>query len=138
MNLKTLLITTVVSLASFVATFPVKANISQKGVQGINDISVTSNSSVVNQLNQPYLIARSNWVTLAGGRSKRINLRTRPTINSDTKGYGLGGDRVQNLQCVQDKDRRGSQLNWCRVKFPRSGAIGWIRNDNIIFSDGGE
>ncbi|MBC1241132.1 SH3 domain-containing protein [Nostoc sp. 2RC] len=138
MKLKTLLITTVVSLASFVATFPVKANISHEGAQGINDVSVTSNSSFVNQLNQPYLIARSNWVTLAGGRSRRINLRTRPTVNSATKGYGLGGDRVQNLQCVQDKDKSGSNLNWCRVKFPKSGAIGWIRSDNIIFSDGGE
>ncbi|ODH03344.1 hypothetical protein A4S05_20100 [Nostoc sp. KVJ20] len=138
MKLKTLIVTTVVSLASFVATSPVKANISHGRVQGINDVSVTPNSSVVNQLNQPYFIARTNWVTLAGGRSKRINLRTRPTINSSTKGYGLGGDRVQNLECVQDKDRGGRNRNWCRVKFPKSGAIGWIRSDNIIFSDGGE
>ncbi len=138
MKLKTLLITTVVSLASVVATFPVKANISHGRVQGINDVSVTSNPSVVHQLNQPYLIARPNWVTLAGGRSRKINLRTRPTITSSTKGYGLGGDRAQNLQCVQDRDRGGRNRNWCRVKFPKSGAIGWIRSDNIIFSDGGE
>jgi hypothetical protein len=138
MKLKTLLVTTVVSLASFVVTFPVKANALHEQVQGINDVYATSNPSVVNQLSQPDLIARPNWARLSGGRSRRVNLRTRPTINSSTKGYGLGGDRVQNLQCVQDKDRRGSQLNWCRVKFPKSGAIGWIRSDNIIFSDGGE
>ncbi|MEH2452988.1 hypothetical protein [Nostoc sp.] len=138
MKLKTLLVTTVLSLASITATFPVKANITNERAQGINGVSVTSNPSVVNQLSQPYIIARSNWVRLSGGRSRRINLRTRPTINSSTKGYGLGGDRVQNLQCVQDKDRGGSQLNWCRVKFPKSAAIGWVRSDKIIFSDGGE
>ncbi len=138
MKIKILLVTTVVSLASFVATFPVKANVSYEQVQEINNVSRPSNPSVIKQLNQPYLIARSNWVTLAGGRSRRINLRTRPTINSGTKGYGLGGDRVKNLQCVQDQDRGGRNRNWCRVKFPRSGAIGWIRSDNIIFSDGGE
>ncbi|WP_414514833.1 hypothetical protein [Nostoc sp. PCC 9305] len=138
MKLTTLLVTTVLSLASITATFPVKANITNKRVQGINDVSVTSNPSVINQLSQPYIIARTNWVRLSGGRARRINLRTRPTINSSTKGYGLGSDRVQNLQCVQDKDRRGSKLNWCQVKFPKSGVIGWIRSDNIIFSDGGE
>ncbi|MEH2293788.1 SH3 domain-containing protein [Nostoc sp.] len=138
MKLKTLLVTTVLFLASITTTFPVKANITNEQVQGINDVSVTSNPSVVNQLSQPYIIAKSNWVRLSGGRSRRINLRTRPTINSPTSGYGLGGDRVQNLQCVQDKDRRGSQLNWCKVKFPKSGAFGWVRSDNIIFSDGGE
>ncbi|OKH38012.1 hypothetical protein NIES2101_36220 [Calothrix sp. HK-06] len=138
MKCKTLLVTSVVSLASFLAAFPVKANVSYEQMQGVNNVSGISNLSVINQLNHPYLIARSNWVTLAGGRSRRINLRTRPTINSGTKGYGLGGDRVRNLQCVQDQDRGGRNRNWCRVKFPRSGAIGWIRSDNIIFSDGGE
>ncbi|MBD2450727.1 hypothetical protein H6G76_27085 [Nostoc sp. FACHB-152] len=138
MKIRTSLLATVLSLASITPAFPVKANIVNSQVQGINDVSVSSNPSPVNQLNQPYLIAKPNWVTLTGSRSRRINLRSRPTINSSTRGYGLGGDRVQNLQCVQDKDRRGSQLNWCRVKFPKSGAIGWIRSDNIIFSDGGE
>ncbi|MEH1844310.1 MAG: hypothetical protein V7L25_04695 [Nostoc sp.] len=138
MKLKTLLVTTVLSLASITVTFPVKANITNERVQGINDVSVTSNPSVVNQSSQPHIIARTNWVRLSGGRSRRINLRTRPTINSSTKGYGLGGDRVQNLRCVQDRDRRGSQLNWCQVKFSKSGAIGWIRSDNIIFSSDGE
>lgn len=138
MKIRTSLLATVLSLASIAPAFPVKANIVNPQLQGINDVSVSSSPSLVNQSNQPYLIARPNWVRLTGSRSRRVNLRTRPTINSSTRGYGLGGDRVQNLQCVQDRDRGGRERNWCRVKFPRSGAVGWIRSDNLIFNDGGE
>ncbi|MGF1497963.1 MAG: SH3 domain-containing protein [Elainellaceae cyanobacterium] len=67
----------------------------------------------------------------------RINLRQQPTVNSGTNGYGLVGDRVELLECRQDYDTPGSDLNWCEVRFPQSGAIGWIRSDFIIFpSDG--
>ncbi|WP_200817583.1 SH3 domain-containing protein [Calothrix rhizosoleniae] len=73
----------------------------------------------------------------ANNPNTQINLRTRPTINSSTNGYGVPGDRVQNLECRQDNDRPGSDLNWCRVRFLQSGAIGWIRSDFINFpSDG--
>ncbi|MEA5571949.1 SH3 domain-containing protein [Calothrix sp. UHCC 0171] len=139
MKLKTSLVATVLSLASIATAFPVKANMVNTQVPAINnDVFASSNPSFFNQSKQPNLIARTNWARLAGGRTRRINLRARPTINSRIQGYGLGGDRVQNLQCVQDNDRGGRGRNWCKVKFPRSGAIGWIRSDNIIFSDGGE
>jgi hypothetical protein len=39
---------------------------------------------------------------------------------------------------VQDKDQPGSDLNWCKVKFQKSKAVGWVRSDHIIFADGGE
>lgn len=78
-------------------------------------------------------------VTLrAQSAGAHINLRSRPTVNSSLMGYGLPGDRVELLQCVQDTDSPNSDLNWCRVRFPQSGAIGWIRSDFIIFNDGGE
>lgn len=67
----------------------------------------------------------------------QINLRTEPTIYSRANGYGLPEDEVHIIECVIDQDTVGSDLNWCRVQFLQSGAIGWVRSDFIIFpSDG--
>lgn len=95
----------------------------------------------MNQSNNSTPTANANTRTAtlnAKNPNTRINLRTRSTINSSTNGYGLVGDRVQILQCRQDNDRPGSDLNWCQVKFPKSGTLGWVRSDFIIFNDGGE
>lgn len=74
---------------------------------------------------------------VAHTNGSHINLRSSATINSRPHGYGLAGDRVNILECVQDNDTAGSNLNWCQVQFLQSGAIGWIRSDFIIFpSDG--
>lgn len=67
----------------------------------------------------------------------QINLRTAPTVYSRANGYGLGGDQVDILECVLDHDTVDSDLNWCRVQFLQSGAIGWIRSDFIIFASDG-
>jgi hypothetical protein len=73
----------------------------------------------------------------AHDRGSQINLRTQPTVRSRANGYGLAGDQVNILECVEDNDTTGSDLNWCKVQFLESGAIGWIRSDFIIFpSDG--
>jgi SH3-like domain-containing protein len=78
-------------------------------------------------------------VTLtARDRGAHINLRSQPTARSRAVGYGLPGDRVDLWQCVQDYDTPGSDLNWCKVHFPVSGAVGWIRSDFIIFPSDGE
>jgi hypothetical protein len=70
-------------------------------------------------------------------RASQINVRSEPTIYSYAHSYGLAGDQVEILQCVQDTDTAGSDLNWCEVQFLSSGAIGWVRSDFIIFpSDG--
>jgi hypothetical protein len=74
--------------------------------------------------------------TLSG--NGRIYVRTQPTIKSTAPQYGLAGDKVTVIKCVQDKDQPGSDLNWCKVKFQKSKAVGWVRSDHIIFSDGGE
>ncbi|MEO0406252.1 MAG: SH3 domain-containing protein [Cyanobacteria bacterium P01_A01_bin.135] len=74
---------------------------------------------------------------MAHERGSQINLRSESTIYSRAVGYGLAGDQVNILNCVQDGDTASSSLNWCRVQFLASGAIGWIRSDFIIFpSDG--
>ncbi|EDX87007.1 Bacterial SH3 domain family [Synechococcus sp. PCC 7335] len=74
---------------------------------------------------------------VAHERGSQINLRSEPTIYSRALGYGLAGDQIDILNCEQDTDTATSDLNWCRVQFLESGAIGWIRSDFIIFpSDG--
>jgi hypothetical protein len=74
----------------------------------------------------------------AHDRGSQINLRSQPTVRSRANGYGLAGDQVNILECVQDGDTAGSDLNWCKVQFLESGAIGWIRSDFIIFPSDGE
>lgn len=83
-------------------------------------------------------LARGISTLRANNPRARINVRSQPTINSSSPHYGVPGDQVKVLQCVQDRDRRASDLNWCKVQFVRSKAIGWIRSDFIIFADGGE
>jgi hypothetical protein len=73
----------------------------------------------------------------ASDPNTHINLRSKPTVNSQSPGYGIAGDRVEIVRCVNDQDTSGSDLNWCNVRFEQSGAVGWIRSDFIIFpSDG--
>jgi hypothetical protein len=74
---------------------------------------------------------------VAHDRGSQINVRSEPSIYSYAHSYGLAGDQVEILQCVQDNDTAGSDLNWCEVQFLGSGAIGWVRSDFISFpSDG--
>jgi hypothetical protein len=82
--------------------------------------------------------ARGISTLTAGNANTRINVRTKPTVNSSSPQYGLPGDKVRVIECVQDRDRAGSNLNWCKVEFVKSKAVGWIRSDFIIFADGGE
>ena len=80
----------------------------------------------------------ARFASLTASPGSRINVRSQPTVNSSAPHYGISGDRVKVLQCVQDQDRRGSDLNWCKVQFVNSRATGWVRSDFIVFSDGGE
>ena len=86
----------------------------------------------------PALVANPRVATLTTRDARtQINLRTAPTVYSRANGYGLPKDEIHILECVIDQDTVGSELNWCRVRFLQSGAIGWIRSDFIIFpSDG--
>jgi hypothetical protein len=82
--------------------------------------------------------ARGISTLKASSSTTRINVRSQPTIKSDSPHYGIPGDKVKVIQCVQDQDTAGSDLNWCRVEFVSSKATGWVRSDFIIFADGGE
>jgi hypothetical protein len=73
----------------------------------------------------------------ASNPNSRINVRSQPTVYSNSPHYGLPGDRVRIIQCVEDQDRRGSDLNWCKVQFVNSKATGWIRSDFILFGSDG-
>ncbi|WP_373481226.1 SH3 domain-containing protein [Geminocystis sp.] len=83
-------------------------------------------------------LARGISTLRASNPNTRINVRTKPTINSSAPQYGIPGDKVKVIECVLNKDTAGSDLNWCKVEFVKSKAVGWIRSDFIIFADGGE
>lgn len=83
-------------------------------------------------------LARGISTLRATNPNAQINGRSQPTIKSDSPHYGIPGDKVKVIQCVQDQDTAGSDLNWCRVEFVNSKATGWVRSDFIIFADGGE
>lgn len=100
------------------------------------------NAAPYNQTSTPTtrpVAARRGLSTLrASDPGSRINVRSEPTIDSPSPHYGLPGDKVEVLRCVEDRDIHGSGLNWCDVRFVQSGAMGWVRSDFIIFADGGE
>ena len=79
----------------------------------------------------------ARFASLTASPGSRINVRSQPTVNSSAPSYGLPGDQVRVIQCVQDQDSRGSDLNWCKVQFVDSKAIGWIRSDFILFGSDG-
>lgn len=99
-------------------------------------------SAPYNQANNPTtrpVAPRRGLSTLrASDPGARINVRSEPTIDSPSPHYGVPGDKVEVLRCVNDRDIHGSGLNWCDVRFVQSGATGWVRSDFIIFADGGE
>ncbi|MEO1093333.1 MAG: SH3 domain-containing protein [Cyanobacteria bacterium J06638_28] len=57
----------------------------------------------------------------------QINLRSQPTTDSASKGYGLVGDTVTLTQAADGADN----FTWYYVQFEQSGAEGWIRGDFI-------
>lgn len=79
----------------------------------------------------------ARFASLTASPGSRINMRLQPTVYSSTPSYGVPGDQVRVIQCVQDQDSRGSDLNWCKVQFVNSKAIGWIRSDFILFGSDG-
>ena len=73
-------------------------------------------------------------ILTAQSRSARINLRSGPSTDYQSRGYGLVGDLVYVLsssppEADYKQDKHG--YIWYRVGFPGSGAKGWIREDLI-------
>lgn len=69
-------------------------------------------------------------VLTATDLNSQINLRETPSPSGKRLGYGLVGDRVGIIQKKTGDD--GS--TWYLVKFPRSGAQGWIREDFVTLN----
>ncbi len=68
----------------------------------------------------------SEVVLTADDPDSQINLRSTPTASGKRLGYGLVGDRVE----VADKTT-AEGYDWYKVRFPKSGAKGWIRGDFV-------
>ena len=66
-------------------------------------------------------------VTLKGDPNLQINVRSQPTRNSRRIGYGLAGDRVTIIDRMIGVDG----YLWYRVRFSRSGRMGWILGSSI-------
>jgi hypothetical protein len=67
----------------------------------------------------------------AGEPNARINVRDGAGTQYFARHYGLPGERVEiiitNTTYTVAKDRYGYQ--WYKVRFPKTGAVGWIRED---------
>ena len=72
----------------------------------------------------------SEAVLTATDPNSQINLRETPSLSGKRLGYGLVGDRVGIIEKKTGDD--GS--TWYLVKFPRSGAQGWIREDFVTLN----
>ncbi len=73
------------------------------------------------------------WLT-AEDPQAQINVRSGPGRQYTSPHYGLVGDRVLILAGKVDglaivTDRLG--LSWVKVRFPKSGATGWVRRDLV-------
>ena len=66
-------------------------------------------------------------VLIASASNAQINLRSTPSTSSNLLGYGLVGDQVQIINQTRDDEGK----TWYLVKFPQSGAQGWIREDFV-------
>lgn len=70
--------------------------------------------------------AASEAVLTANDPNSQINLRATPSTTGKRQGYGLVGDGVQVIDQTTSEG-----YTWYKVRFPRSGAQGWIRQDFI-------
>lgn len=77
--------------------------------------------------NSPGSTAARSAVLSATDPSSEINVRSQPSVESDSPHYGVVGDRVQVL-----RETRGSDGNtWYFVKFADTEVEGWVRGDFI-------
>jgi hypothetical protein len=72
------------------------------------------------------IIATQEATLTASDPNSQINLRATPSTTGKRLGYGLIGDRVQVID-----QTAAESYTWYKVRFPRSGAEGWIREDFV-------
>jgi len=68
----------------------------------------------------------SEAVLTATDPDSQINLRDTPSATGEELGYGVVGDRVQIIEQTTTDG-----YTWHKVRFSRSGAVGWIRGDFV-------
>lgn len=86
-------------------------------------------------LGQPLAVqAQGNSVgVLTAEPGSRINVRTGPGMTHTAQHYGLPGDRVTLLESAFEPCNSPlSCREWHRVRFPQSGAVGWVRGDFLV------
>ncbi len=71
------------------------------------------------------LPALADMGTLRASPGSRVNVRETPSTSARIRHYGLGGDRVEILASTNAPDG----YTWYSVRFPNSGARGWVRGD---------
>lgn len=74
-------------------------------------------------------VTSSEAVLTASDPDSQITLRVNPSESSKSLGYGLVGDRVQVIEQTTTDD-----YTWYKMRFPRSGAVGWIRGDFVTLT----
>jgi hypothetical protein len=82
--------------------------------------------SVVAKTTSSDSVAFDEATLTASDSNSQINLRDTPSETGKRLGYGLVGDRVEVL-----KQTTFDSYTWYRVRFPSSGAVGWIRGDFV-------
>ena len=71
-------------------------------------------------------VGSNEAVLTANDPDSQINLRDTPSATGNDLGYGVVGDRVQIIEQISTDG-----YTWHKVRFPRSGAVGWIRGDFV-------
>ena len=68
-------------------------------------------------------------ILIATDTNAQVNLRAAPSVTSKRLGYVLADERVQVIKQAASTD--GDRYTWYQVRFPRSGALAWIREDFV-------
>lgn len=95
----------------------------QGAVMGLVSVAVWTSSMVPGLAQTATLIARN--------ASSSINVRSRPSAEAFSPGYGLSGDRVE----IQGEAPGDDGYIWYFVQFQASRAQGWVRGDLVRLSD---
>jgi len=100
-------------------------------VLALTTLSLVANHSLISaQSSRQRSICTATLI--ADSPSARINLRSGAGTNYKNQGYGLVGDFVYILSnSPPEADYREDSQGyiWYRVEFPKSKAMGWIRQD---------
>ncbi|MBN3909118.1 MAG: SH3 domain-containing protein [Nostoc sp. NMS1] len=90
----------------------------------LNTSPATSESSLTSTT---FSQTSEEGVLVAKHSEAQINVRTGAGINFKSRHYGLVGDKVTIINSVHGQD----SYIWYQIKFPISGADGWVRSDFI-------